>query len=58
MKPNIYFQGAYFHSDTITDEQKNLIKDGNPNLFANLAESYRDWETVNDDKPKKKGKSK
>ena len=40
MKPNIYFQGAYFHSDSITDEQKNLIKNGNPNLFANLAEKY------------------
>ena len=61
MKPNIYFQGAYFHSDTITDEQKNLIKDGNPNLFASLAEKYG-WivepEMVNDDKPKKKGKKK
>ena len=40
MKPNIYFQGAYFHSDSITDEQKNLIKIGNPNLFAKLAEQY------------------
>ena len=40
MKPNIYFQGAYFHSDSITDEQKNLIKNGNPNLFAKLAEQY------------------
>ena len=65
MKPNIYFQGAYFHSDSITDEQKNLIKNGNPNLFANLAEKYGwtvepEMETVstNVDKPKKKGKKK
>lgn len=40
MKPNIYFQGAYFHSDSITDEQKNLIKIGNPILFAKLSEQY------------------
>ena len=65
MKPNIYFQGAYFHSDSITDEQKNLIKNGNPNLFANLAEKYgwtveTEMEIVstNVDKPKKKGKKK
>ena len=65
MKPNIYFQGAYFHSDSITDEQKNLIKNGNPNLFANLAEKYG-WTvepemeivSTNVDKPKKKGKKK
>ena len=66
MKPNIYFQGAYFHSDSITDEQKNLIKKGNPNLFANLAGKYG-WtvepesETVStnvDKQPKKKGKKK
>lgn len=65
MKPNIYFQGAYFHSDSITDEQKNLIKNGNPNLFANLAEKYS-WEvepepvtvSTTEDKPKKKGKKK
>ena len=65
MKPNIYFQGAYFHSDSITDEQKNLIKNGNPNLFANLAERYG-WEVepekatvlTTEDKPKKKGKKK
>ena len=65
MKPNIYFQGAYFHSDSITDEQKNLIKNGNPNLFANLAEKYG-WEvetepvtvSTTEDKPKKKGKKK
>ena len=65
MKPNIYFQGAYFHSDSITDEQKNLIKNGNPNLFANLAEKYG-WEVepeqatvlTTEDKPKKKGKKK
>lgn len=55
MKPNIYFQGAYFHSDSITDEQKNLIKNGNPKLFANLAEKYG-WEV--EDKPKKKSKKK
>ena len=65
MKPNIYFQGAYFHSDSITDEQKNLIKNGNPNLFANLAEKYgwtveSEMTTVSTDvdKPKKKGKKK
>ena len=65
MKPNIYFQGAYFHSDSITDEQKNLIKNGNPNLFANLAEKYGwtvepEMATVSTDvdKPKKKGKKK
>ena len=65
MKPNIYFQGAYFHSDSITDEQKKLIKNGNPNLFANLAEKYG-WEVetepinvfTTEDKPKKKGKKK
>ena len=66
MKPNIYFQGAYFHSDSITDEQKNLIKNGNPNLFANLAEKYG-WtvepeiaivSTNVDKQPKKKGKKK
>ena len=65
MKPNIYFQGAYFHSDSITDEQKNLIKDGNPVLFANLSEKYG-WEVepelatvfTTEDKPKKKGKKK
>ena len=65
MKPNIYFQGAYFHSDSITDEQKNLIKNGNPNLFANLAEKYG-WVvepepvtvSTTEDKPKKKGKKK
>ena len=65
MKPNIYFQGAYFHSDSITDEQKNLIKNGNPNLFANLAEKYG-WEVepepatvfTTEKKPKKKGKKK
>ena len=65
MKPNIYFQGAYFHSDSITDEQKNLIKNGNPNLFANLAEKYS-WEVepeqatvlTTEDKQKKKGKKK
>ena len=65
MKPNIYFQGAYFHSDSITDEQKNLIKNGNPNLFANLAEKYG-WEVepemstifTTEDKPKKKAKKK
>ena len=65
MKPNIYFQGAYFHSDSITDEQKNLIKNGNPNLFANLSEKYG-WEVetepvtvfTTEDKPKKKGKKK
>ena len=65
MKPNIYFQGAYFHSDSITDEQKNLIKNGNPNLFANLAEKYG-WEVETEpitgfaiqDKPKEKGKKK
>ena len=65
MKPNIYFQGAYFHSDSITDEQKNLIKNGNPNLFANLAEKYG-WEvepepvtvSTTEGKPKKKGKKK
>ena len=65
MKPNIYFQGAYFHSDSITDEQKNLIKNGNPNLFANLAEKYgwiveSEMATVSTDvdKPKKKSKKK
>ncbi len=65
MKPNIYFQGAYFHSDSITDEQKNLIKNGNPKLFAKLAEQYGwavETEPVTvftiDDKPKKKGKKK
>ena len=65
MKPNIYFQGAYFQSDSITDEEKNLIKNGNPNLFANLAEKYS-WEVepepvtafTTEDKPKKKGKKK
>ena len=65
MKPNIYFQGAYFHSDSITDEQKKLIKTGNPNLFANLAEKYG-WEVepematvfTTDKKPTKKGKKK
>ena len=65
MKPNIYFQGAYFHSDSITDEQKNLIKNGNPNLFANLSEKYG-WEvepepvtvSTTDKKPTKKGKKK
>ena len=65
MKPNIYFQGAYFQSDSITDEQKNLIKNGNPNLFANLAEKYG-WvvepEMVTvftiDEKPKNKRKKK
>ena len=61
MKPNIYFQGAYFHSDSITDEQKNLIKNGNPNLFANLSEKYG-WKvatvSTTDKKPKKKGKKK
>ena len=65
MKPNIYFQGAYFHSDSITDEEKNLIKNGNPNLFANLAEKYG-WKVepekatvlTTEDKPKKKGKKK
>ena len=66
MKPNICFQGAYFHSDSITDEQKNLIKNGNPNLFANLAEKYGwtvepEMATVStnvDKQPKKKGKKK
>jgi hypothetical protein len=65
MKPNIYFQGAYFHSDSITDEQKNLIKNGNPNLFAKLAEKYG-WEVepepvtvfTTEDKPKNKRKKK
>ena len=65
MKPNIYFQGAYFQSDSITEEQKNLIKNGNPNLFANLAEKYS-WKVepepvtifTTEDKPKKKGKKK
>ena len=65
MKPNIYFQGAYFHSDSITEEQKKLIKNGNPNLFANLAEKYG-WvvepEMVTvftiDEKPKNKRKKK
>ena len=66
MKPNIYFQGAYFHSDSITDEEKNLIKNGNPNLFANLAEKYGwtvepEMATVStnvDKQPKKKAKKK
>lgn len=65
MKPNIYFQGAYFNSDSITDEQKTLIKNGNPNLFANLSEKYG-WEVeiepinvlTTEDKPKRKGKKK
>ena len=49
----------------ISSEQKNLIKNGNPNLFANLAEKYG-WEvepepvtvSTTEDKPKKKGKKK
>ena len=60
MKPNIYFQGAYFQSDSITEEQKKLIKDGNPVLFANLAEKYG-WVVEpekTEEKPTKKGKKK
>ena len=65
MKPNIYFQGTYFQSDSITEEQKNLIKNGNPILFANLAEKYG-WEVVAkgttvltvEEKPTKKSKKK
>ena len=65
MKPNIYFQGAYFHSDSITDAPLTLIKNGNTNLFANLSEKYG-WEVepematvfTTEDKPKKKGKKK
>ena len=46
-------------------EQKNLIKNGNPNLFANLSEKYG-WEVepelvtvfTTEDKPKKKRKKK
>lgn len=57
MKPNIFFQMNYYHSDTITEAQKQQIKEANPTFYASLAEKYG-WNKVErvEKKPKTKKK--
>jgi hypothetical protein len=41
MKNDIYFDGQYYDSETITDEQKEMIKAISPNGYKALASRYK-----------------
>ena len=40
MTNDIYFEGKYYDSDTLTESDKKLIEKSNPKYFAILAKRY------------------